>query len=222
VWVDRLGDYAAGRLLQRVLPPESRRYPHLYAFKAHFRGDAGDTVELFFFQFGCVGVSAVEDSLVTVCGLVREHLLRENDFQPDALLSSRPELAARIHPLSRATEWLLAGPVIPSEDIDWRRSGPYLAGDALASVGPFTGTGILNALLTGEMAGTAAARRTPVREYFRQAESVLGWPQVFASALDAALDTGWARILAPVVPLAWPFRLTRPALPAARRQVKME
>jgi hypothetical protein len=211
VWVDHLGDYAVGRLLQRVLPPESRRYPHLYGFKAHFRGEVGDTAELFFFQYGCVGVNAVEDGLVSVCGLVREHLLRENSFQPDALLSSRPEVAARVRPLSRATDWLLGGPVIDSEDINWRRSGPYLAGDALASIEPLTGAGIVNALLTGEMAGIAATRRTPVREYFRQAERVLGWPLVIGSALSAALDTGWARILAPVVPVGWLFRLTRPS-----------
>lgn len=214
VWVDSLTDHAAGRLLARALPPESRRYPHLYGFKAHFRGEAGDTAELFFFQYGCVGVNAVEDGLVTVCGLVREHLLREKDYQPDALLASRPELAARIRPLSRATDWLLGGPVVTSEDVNWRRSGPYLAGDALASIEPLTGSGILNALLTGQMAGMAATRRTPVREYFRQAERVLGRPLLVGSAIRAALDTGWARILAPVVPPEWLFRLTRPSSPA--------
>ena len=211
VWVDRLGDYAAGRLLIRVVPPESRRYPHLHAFKAHFRGEAGDAAELFFFQHGCVGINAVEDGLVTVCGLVRDHLLAEKECLPDALLASLGGVAARIRPLSRATEWLLGGPVITSDDVNWRRSGPYLAGDALATAEPFTGSGILCALLTGQMAGIAAARRRASSEYFRQAESAIGWPLVFGSAVSAALDTGWARILAPVVPAGWVFRRTRPS-----------
>ena len=219
-WVDRLGDYAAGRLLQRVLPPESRRRPHCNAFQAHFRGDTGDTAELFFFPYGCVGVSAIEDGLVTVCGLMRERV--EEEFQPDALLSSRTELAARIRPLARVTDWLLAGPVIFPDDFVWPRSGPYLAGDALGCTEPFAGTGILSALLTGEMAGTAAAHRTPASQYFREAEKVLGWPLVFASAVRAALDTGWARVLAPVVPLAWAYRLTRPSCRPAVARMEME
>lgn len=215
VWMDRLGDHAAGRLLMRVLPPESRRYPHLYGFKAHFRGEAGDAAELFFFQFGCVGITAVEDGLVNVCGLVREHLLREQDFQPDALLCSRPDLTDRIRPLSRVTDWLVGDPVTYSENILWQRSGPYLAGDALAPVEPLSGAGILCALVTGQMAGIAAARRTAAREYFRQAESAIGWPLLFGSAISAALDTGWARILAPVMPAGWLFRLSRPASAAS-------
>lgn len=215
VWVDRLGEYAAGRLLQRVLPADSEHYSHLHAFKAHFRGDAGDAAELFFFQFGTVGLHAIEDGLVTVWGLVRDHLLAEKEWLPDALVASLGGVAKRIRRLSRATEWLLDGPVITSDDVNWRRSGPYLAGDALATTEPFTGSGILNALVTGQMAGMAAARRKAVSEYFRQAESVIGWPLVFGSAVSAALDTGWARILAPVVPAGWVFRRTRPSARAA-------
>ncbi len=162
-----------------------------------------------------MGVNAIEDGLVTVCGLVREHLLEENEFLPDALLASLSGVAARIRPLSRATEWLVGGPIITSDDVNWRRSGPYLAGDALATTEPFTGSGILNALVTGHMAGIAAARRRAASEYFRQAESVIGWPLVFGSAVSCALDTGWARMMAPVVPAGWVFRRTRPSARAA-------
>lgn len=211
VWVDHLGDHAAGRLLQRALPSASKRYPHLYGFKALFRGDGGDTAELFFFQHGCMGVSPIEDGLVAVCGLAREYLLGGEELQPDTLVFSRVELAARIRPLSRVTDWLLSGPVIASEDLFWRRSGPYFAGDALVSAEPLTGSGILNALLTGELAGIAAARRTPVREYYRQADSLLGWQLLWGSAVSAAMDTGWARVVAPIMPAGWVFRMTRPS-----------
>ena len=213
VWVDRLGDYAAGRLLARVIPP-GRGATRISAVSKRTSAAKPAMRPSCSFQYGCVGVNAVEEGLVTVCGLVREHLLREGDFQPDALLSSRPELAARLGRLSRATDWLIEGPVITSDDSIWRRSGPYRAGDALASIEPFTGSGVLNALLTGQMAGMAAARRTPVGEYCRRAESVLGRPLLVGSAIGAALDTGWARILAPVVPVGWLFRLSRPASPA--------
>lgn len=209
LWVDRLGEYAAGRLLQSVLPHKTLHYPHVYAFKAQFHRNADDAAELFFFQFGCVGFNPVEDGMVTVCGLVRQHLLEEKQFVPDGLLASLQGVAARAAYFARETEWLIGGPVIMSDDINWRRSGPYLAGDALATPEPFTGTGVLNALVTGSLAGLAAARGTAPSEYFRHAESVIGWPLVFGSAVSAALDTGWARILAPMTPPGWVFRLTR-------------
>lgn len=66
------------------------RHDRLFGFNAHFRGASSDAVELYFFQFGYVGVNAVEDGLVNVCGLAHEHLLREHGFKIDALLSSWP------------------------------------------------------------------------------------------------------------------------------------
>lgn len=97
-------------------------------------------------------------------------------------------------------DWLIAGPITASEDFTWRKTGPYLAGDALGTVEPFTCSGILGALLTGSMAGRAAARATPIADYFRDARSVLGRPFLFAGAIRAALDTGWAPLLAALAP----------------------
>jgi len=199
------------RLARRVVPGGKIQYDHLFGFKAHFRGPSTDAVELYFSRFGYAGVSAVEDGLVNVCGLVHEHVLEEHGRDPDALLASQPAVAARLSTLSRKTGWLVAGPVMPTEDLTWRRSGPYLAGDRLGTFEPFTGTGILAALLSGSMAGRAAARRTAVSTYFSDASRILGRPFLFASAFAAALDTGLALFLTPLVPAGWLFRLTRPS-----------
>ena len=179
------------------------RAPHVNAFKAQFKDATRDTAELFFFWGGCIGICPVEEGKSTVCGLVGESTLRELDYQPDTLL------AKRIRPLERLTDWILDGPVTASEEIVCPMSGPYLAGDALATVVPYTGTGVLCALLTGELAGLAAARGTTFEQYYRRAEDLLGWHLIAGNALSGGLETGWARILAPLIPAQWPFRLTR-------------
>jgi flavin-dependent dehydrogenase len=201
---------ARGRTANHARP--GRR---LFGFKAHFRGASNDAIELYFFRHGYVGVNAVEGGAVNVCGLAREVLLREHGFAPDRLLASCPALAERVRPMTRAMDWLMTGPVVFEDTFSRKETGPYLAGDALGFLDPFTGSGILNALISGSRAGAAAARAAPVETYFSEIRSVLGRPFAFAAAFRAALESGWASMLAPLVPSAWLFRLTRPA--AARR-----
>jgi flavin-dependent dehydrogenase len=165
---------------------------------------------MFFFSQGCVGISPIEGGMMNVCAVIRESELETYDCAPDAFLASRDEITERLRLLSRATEWLVAGPVIASEDLYWRSSGPYLAGDALISPEPFTGSGVLTALITGRMAGVAATYRYAPADYYRQVSGTLGWRTLFGSAVAAALDTGWARLLAPLTPLQWVFRLGQP------------
>jgi flavin-dependent dehydrogenase len=100
------------------------RHNRPFGFKAHFRGPSSDAVELYFFQFGYIGVTPIEDGLVNICGLAREHLLREHGFDPGALAAARPDLAERLRPLSRTMDWMFTGPVLPREDFTWRKSGP--------------------------------------------------------------------------------------------------
>jgi flavin-dependent dehydrogenase len=193
----------------RRLPPDPGE--RLFGFKAHFRGPVDDAVELYFFDGGYAGVSTVENGVTNVCGLVREGLLRLHAFEPDALLASCPPLANRLNPLTRAMDWLITGPV----GIGRRDNGAYAAGDALGFIDPFTGSGILNALLTGSLAGTAAARRIPPAAYAREAQRLLSRPFLCASAFRAVLQTGWVSGLASLVPAAWLYRLTRPRPMAA-------
>ena len=67
-------------------------------------------------------------------------------------------------PLERAMEWLITGPLVFHDEMRIR-SHVYLAGDALGFVDPFTGSGMLAALLTGRLAGEAAARGSSVEEH---------------------------------------------------------
>jgi menaquinone-9 beta-reductase len=188
------------------LAPKGKR---LFGFKAHFRGPIADAVELFFFSGVYVGINVVEDGVTNVCGLAPEPFLRARGFDFDAILAASEPLAERVRPLARSMEWLAVGPVTFAGGFR-SAAGPYRAGDALGFVDPFTGTGILNALLTGRVAGMAAARGTTSAEYEETCRRALARPVGVAALFRKALQSGWIDFVAPCLPAELLYRLTRP------------
>jgi flavin-dependent dehydrogenase len=92
------------------------------------------------------------------------------------------------------------------------RTSLYLAGDALGFVDPFTGSGIPAALLTGRLAGQAAARGCGVGEHQAACRRLLGRQYSAASLLRHLLGAGLAEKLAVFVPGPMLYRMTRPAV----------
>lgn len=181
----------------------------LFGFKAHFTGPPDDAVELYFEQARYVGVNCVEQGVTNVCGLAPEEELRRWGFDVDRMLRQDAALQARLAPLQRQWEWIFTGP------LEFRNrlalsSGAYMAGDALSFVDPFTGSGLLCAMLTGSMAGRAAARRTPVDQYLRDCSKLLNRPFQFSSALRRIAATRAAGPLLRLAPAGLIFRRTRP------------
>ncbi len=184
----------------------------LFGFKAHHRAAAseptGDAVELFFFGGGYVGVSPVEGGAINVCGLAPEPALRACRFQPEQLF---PEiLRARLEGLQRSFDWLLTGPLVFQREL--RTGEGCHAGDALGFVDPFTGSGILSAMLTGRLAGQAASRRMPASEYDAGCRRILRRQFRVASTLRGMLGNGLTLALARWIPGALLYRLTRPGV----------
>ncbi len=178
-----------------------------FGFKAHFTGPQADSIELFFFQGCYVGVNAIEDGRTNVCGLGPEDVLRRCAFEPDALLESFAPLRERTRPLSRAMDWLTTGPLAYVQ----RRSGEhYLAGDALSFVDPFTGSGLLGAVMSGISAGRAAALGEPVEVHNRRCSGALRQPFLVSSLIRASIRQGWADLVLPVIPGSWLVQTTRP------------
>ena len=186
----------------------TRRGKRLFGFKAHFRGEAGDAVEMFFFRGCYVGLSAVEGGVVNVCGVAPEELLRQSGFRPESLFHG--ELSARIARLEPVFDWLITGPLVFRDSFREHR-GAYLAGDAVGFIDPFTGSGILAALMTGKMAGQAAARSIPLEQYATMCRRMLSRQYSIASTLRSLLGAGLAESLATLVPGPWLYRLTRPS-----------
>ncbi len=180
----------------------------IFGFKTHFSGPAGDAVELYFGDQFYVGVNPVEDGITNVCGLAPESLLRRLDFSYEALLELSPALRERTQPLRRTMNWLTTGPLVYG-----RRTQPpdvFAAGDAFSFIDPFTGAGMLNALETGRMAGTAAATGQSPDVYRQAVLRRLSRPLFVASVFRGAVAAGLGSLLAPWIPGRWLFALTRP------------
>ena len=186
------------------------RPERLFGFKAHFRGPVDDAVELHFFPGGYAGVSPVENGLTNVCGIAPLQLIEKFSFDFDALLASVPSLRARLDPLERCWDWMVTGPVCPTGLPQVHEVRRYPAGDALAFADPFTGSGLSSALITGRLAGRAAARGHPVDAYYRRCRRALGGVLRNAAWFRRILDSGWAETLGGLAPCSWLFRLTRP------------
>jgi hypothetical protein len=189
----------------------SSRGGRLFGFKAHFDGPVDDAVELFFFDRCYVGLNAVEGGVTNVCGLGPEELLQRHRFDVDSVVNSSPKLAERLNPLRRKFRWLTVGPLVFENR--FRASfepGHYPAGDALSFVDPFTGSGMLSAMVSGHLAGIAAAGGTAVDVYVKQCRRVLERPFQVASLFRNLLANGWGERLAAFTPGSLLVSLTRP------------
>lgn len=198
---------AAGR---QASQPKGRR---LFGFKAHYQGPLEDAVELYFFGRCYLGINSVEDGRVNVCGLGPESDLARFHFDIDEMLHAVPELRDRLAPLRRVMDWLTTGPLVFGNRFRASASpsaAVYPAGDQLSFVDPFTGSGMLSAILTGSLAGRAAAARRPQDSYLRQCRTELQRPFQVAGLFRDVIASGWAERLLPCVPAALLFRWTRP------------
>ena len=187
----------------------ARRGGRLFGFKAHFSGPLDDAVELYFGGRMYVGVNCVEGGFTNVCGLAAEEDLRQWSFDVDLLIRRDSALRARLAPLQRSLDWIFTGPL----EFGAQPAAPndaYVAGDALSFVDPFTGSGLLCALLTGSLAGRAAVRSTPVIQYEQECARLLKHSFRFSSLLRGLATTPVAGSLLRMVPSDLIFRWTRP------------
>ncbi len=187
------------------------RGKRLFGFKAHFTGPAHDAVELYFFKGCYVGINCVENGITNVCGLGPERILNEFNFALDDLVHSFPPLKSRLSPLQRSMKWLNVGPLVFQNHLrEEPKPGVFEAGDALSFVDPFTGSGLLSAAISGELAGFYAAQGLTAADHRQACRKALARPFGIASLFRAVARTQWAEHLAAVIPGDWLYRLTRP------------
>lgn len=183
----------------------------LFGFKAHFTGEANDAVELYFFGEGYVGVNPVEGGMTNVCGLAPETVMRAHGFDSDSLIASVPALRERLGSMRRQMDWLRVGPVIfANRFAETPPAGEYRAGDALSFVDPFTGSGMLGALLSGRAAGLAAARGQAADQYQSEMQRELGRSFGISRIIRWGLRKPWAPWAAQALSGRLLFAATRP------------
>jgi hypothetical protein len=186
------------------------RARRLFGFKAHFEGPVTDSIELFFFKDCYVGVNGVEGGITNVCGLGPEETLRRYGFEPDGLLESFAPLKERTGSLRRVMDWLTTGPLHYGQRLEPDRD-VYLAGDALSFVDPYTGSGILGALLSGISAGRSAALGEPPAVHYRRCAGLLRRAYLVSSLFRTLIRSGAADALIRLIPGRWLVSWTRPA-----------
>ena len=193
--------------------PSAPSGERLFGFKAHFEGPQDDAVDLYFAEQAYAGVSPVENGWTNVCGIAPEAALRIHRFDVDEYVERCTPLAERIRGLRRRMKWLLVGPLsFSTVGGSTAHDHVYAAGDALGFVDPFTGSGILNALATGRLAGRNAARAVPATGHLAECRALLRRPFEVSAVFRKLIEWNCAWRLAAWTPGRWLFGLTRARL----------
>jgi len=160
------------RILTRKLHlHEPKSKPKLIAFKAHLRNTrvAAGACEIYFYPDGYGGLSSVEGDVSNLCFIISAEEVKRRHSNPELVMRELVMKNRRAaHTLEHAqpeSEWLSAS---------WERfgrqqpspaKGLLAIGDSAAFIDPFTGSGMLMALESGELAADVISRhRTELDE----------------------------------------------------------
>lgn len=159
---------ATGRariLIRKLNTQERRSKPKLIAFKAHLRNTrvAPHACEIYFYPDGYGGLSTIEGGLSNLCFIISAEQVKRHHSDPEtvmreALMKNR-RAAYTLERAQAQSEWLSAS---------WERfgrqhpspaKGLLAIGDSAAFIDPFTGSGMLMAFESGELAAEVIIRR---------------------------------------------------------------
>jgi len=136
----------------------------LVAFKAHLASEWIDrgVCEIYSYARGYGGLSGIESGLSNVCFIVAAPDVRRCQSNPDRVLRetvlTNPRAAEVLAGAERRSEWLS----VALEGFGRQEPSPVpglmAIGDAAAFIDPFTGSGMLMALESGELAASVIVR----------------------------------------------------------------
>jgi len=138
-----------------------RRRARLIAFKAHLKGaqPAAGACEIYSYPGGYGGLSSVEGGLSNFCFIASAKDVRRYGSDPETVIREsifkNPRAASTLAEARPCTEWLGVSierfgrhELVPAQ-------GLLTIGDAAAFIDPFTGSGMLMALESGELGARA-------------------------------------------------------------------
>ncbi len=147
--------------------PARKRPARLVAFKAHLEGAraAEGNCEIYFYRGGYGGLSMVEGGLSNLCFIASARDVRACGNEPEKVLSEvvfkNRRAAWTLEHARAASPWLAVSlegfgrrGLVPAD-------GLLAAGDAASFIDPFTGSGMLMALESGELAAQAILKHLP-------------------------------------------------------------
>lgn len=181
------------RILSRKLDQVNRKRPGLVAFKAHLRDTrvAPGACEIYFYPGGYGGLSTVESGTGNLCFIIAAEQVKRGNSDPNRVMREfvmkNRRAAHTLETAEPCSEWLSASWESFGRQSPSPAPGLLTIGDSAAFIDPFTGSGMLMAFESGELAaeiiarhrenpGAAAAEYTT--EYFRKFGSrlrICGW-----------------------------------------------
>jgi len=159
VTIDATGRTRA--LARRVVKSANQRKPQrasLVAFKAHLEGArvASGACEIYFYRGGYGGLSSIENGRSNLCFIASARAVRECGTDAEramrAIICQNRRAAYALEHAHACTPWLAVSLEGFGRHIVTPASGLLSIGDAASFIDPFTGSGMLMALESGELA----------------------------------------------------------------------
>lgn len=155
---------ALTRLFERTrrIKPRLQQRP-LVAFKGHLRNTrvAPGACEIYFYRGGYGGLSTIENGLSNLCFIVnardvRAHASDATRLMREVVCENR-RAADALHSAELASDWLAVSLESFGRHSPAPAAGLLAIGDAASFIDPFTGSGMLMALESGELAADTIA-----------------------------------------------------------------
>ena len=169
----------------------------LIAFKAHLRNThvAANACEIYFYRDGYGGLSTVEGDVSNLCFITSADLVKRHHSNPDVIvrevIMKNERAAFTLANAQLESEWLSAS---------WERfgrrqpnpaNGLIAIGDAAAFIDPFTGSGMLMAFESGELAADVIVRN---QEKLTPASIGVAYAEAYSQKFDSRLQiSSWLR-----------------------------
>jgi len=152
------------RILARKTNHTHKQKPRLIAFKAHFQNTrvAPGACEIYFYPGGYGGLSSIEGGTSNLCFITSAEHVKQCQSDPDRVMSEmvmqNPRAHYTLESAQTTSEWLSASWEQFGRQSPAPARGLLAIGDAAAFIDPFTGSGMLMALESGELAAEVIVR----------------------------------------------------------------
>jgi flavin-dependent dehydrogenase len=146
------------RILARKVDQTHQQKPKLVAFKAHFQNTrvAPGACEIYFYPGGYGGLSSIEGGSSNLCFIIGADQVKRCHSDPELVMREfvmkNPRAHHTLDSAHTTSEWLSASWEHFGRQSPAPAKGLLAIGDAAAFIDPFTGSGMLMAFESGELA----------------------------------------------------------------------
>ena len=178
-----------GRFDQQLERAFVRDHAHRnFGFKRHYRGPQTDTIDLYSFHRGYLGVSPIESGETNICGLVHESRVKGHWEQfVETIRSEEPALDAMYARFTPSQDRFLTSEPVIFRARSAVEGGVMMIGDASGVIDPLTGNGMAMAMQSAVLAaqfilhGDVEGYRQAHHDFF---SSRIAWSRRVAALLS--------------------------------------